>query len=128
MPDTCNPDTHMFTEDFLRRLEHLTLRHAPAARGHLRGVHRSRRMGSGMVFTDYRPYTQGDDTRNLDWGIYLRLDRLILRLFEEEADLPVYLFVDASQSMVFGEPVEVRLRAQARRPRSPTWRCSITTA
>ena len=57
-----------------------------------------------MIFTDYRPYSPGDDTRNLDWGTYLRLDRLILRLFEEEADLPVYIFIDASRSMGFGDP------------------------
>lgn len=57
-----------------------------------------------MVFTDYRPYSPGDDTRNLDWGTYLRLDRLILRLFEEEADLPIYIFVDVSRSMDFGTP------------------------
>jgi uncharacterized protein (DUF58 family) len=75
----------------------------PAA-GHLRGHHRSRRTGSGMIFTDYRPYAPGDDTCNLDWGSYLRLDRLILRLFEEEADLPVYIFIDVSASMDFGTP------------------------
>jgi uncharacterized protein (DUF58 family) len=57
-----------------------------------------------MVFTDYRPYSPGDDTRNLDWGTYMRLDRLILRLFEEEADLPIYIFVDVSKSMGIGEP------------------------
>jgi uncharacterized protein (DUF58 family) len=96
--------TDLFNEDFLRRLEHLRFATRRPVSGHLRGVHRSRRTGSGMVFSDYRPYTPGDDTRNLDWGIYLRLDRLILRLFEEEADLPVYLFVDASASMGFGEP------------------------
>jgi uncharacterized protein (DUF58 family) len=56
-----------------------------------------------MIFSDYRPYSEGDDTRNLDWGTYMRLDRLILRLFEEEADLPIYIFVDASGSMAFGD-------------------------
>ena len=57
-----------------------------------------------MVFTDYRPYSSGDDTRNLDWGSYLRLDRLVLRLFEEEADFPIYVLLDASASMDFGQP------------------------
>lgn len=94
----------LFNEDFLRRLEHLNLVTRRPVAGHLRGPHRSRRTGSGMVFADYRPYTPGDDTRNLDWGTYLRLDRLILRLFEEEADLPVYVFVDASASMGHGTP------------------------
>jgi uncharacterized protein (DUF58 family) len=93
----------VFSESFLRKLETLTLATRGRAHGQLRGLHRSRRVGSGMVFADFRPYSEGDDIRNIDWGIYLRLDRLILRLFEEEADLPVYLFLDASQSMDAGE-------------------------
>ena len=94
----------LFSEEFLRQLEHLTMLTRRPVAGHLRGHHRSRRTGTGMVFTDYRPYSTGDDTRNLDWGTYLRLDRLILRLFEEEADLPIYIFLDVSRSMGFGEP------------------------
>ena len=94
----------LFSEEFLRQLEHLSMLTRRPVAGHLRGHHRSRRTGSGMVFTDYRPYSPGDDTRNLDWGTYLRLDRLILRLFEEEADLPIYIFLDVSRSMDFGAP------------------------
>ncbi len=94
----------MFSEDFLRKLHTLSIGTRDRAHGQLKGLHRSRRTGAGMVFTDYRPYSEGDDIRNIDWSIYLRLDRLILRLFEEEADLPVYLFLDASQSMGFGQP------------------------
>jgi uncharacterized protein (DUF58 family) len=94
----------LFSEEFLRQLEHLSMLTRRPVAGHLRGHHRSRRTGSGMVFTDYRPYSPGDDTRNLDWGTYLRLDRLILRLFEEEADLPIYVFLDVSRSMDFGSP------------------------
>jgi uncharacterized protein (DUF58 family) len=94
----------LFSEEFLRQLEHLSMLTRGPVAGHLRGHHRSRRTGVGMIFTDYRPYSVGDDTRNLDWGTFLRLDRLILRLFEEEADLPVYIFLDASRSMDFGSP------------------------
>jgi uncharacterized protein (DUF58 family) len=94
----------LFDEAFLRRLEHLSLVTRRPVAGHLRGAHRSRRTGTGMVFTDFRPYTPGDDTRNLDWSTYLRLDRLLLRLFEEEAELPVYVLIDASASMGTGEP------------------------
>ncbi len=94
----------LFSEEFLRQLEHLTMLTRRPVAGHLRGHHRSRRTGSGMIFADYRPYSPGEDTRNLDWGTYLRLDRLILRLFEEEADLPVYVFIDVSRSMDFGTP------------------------
>lgn len=97
-------DSFFLDDEFLRRLEHL--RYFPRTRvaGHMRGTHRSRRTGSGMVFTDFRPYSSGDDTRNLDWGTYLRLDRLVLRLFEEEAEFPIYVLLDASRSMDFGAP------------------------
>ncbi len=94
----------ILSEEFLRQLEHLAIVARRPAAGHLRGQHRSRRTGVGMVFTDYRPYSPGDDTRHLDWSTYMRLDRLILRLFEEEADLPIFIFVDASRSMDFGKP------------------------
>jgi uncharacterized protein (DUF58 family) len=94
----------MFTDAFLRKLDVLALAARKRAHGQLRGMHRSRRVGTGMVFADYRPYAEGDDIRHIDWGIYLRMDRLILRLFEEEADQPVYLFVDSSLSMDFGQP------------------------
>jgi uncharacterized protein (DUF58 family) len=97
----------MFSDRFLRQLELLTLVSRDRAHGMLRGAHRSRRTGTGMVFADYRPYAEGDDVRHVDWGIYLRLDRLILRLFEEEADLPVYLFVDASKSMDHGRSTKL---------------------
>lgn len=96
----------LFDEAFLRRLEALSLVTHQRAHGHLRGQHRSVRKGVGMVFSDFRPYAPGDDTRHIDWGIYLRLDRLLMRLFEEEADLPIYIFVDASKSMGFGEPAK----------------------
>ncbi len=94
----------LLDEAFLRQLEVLGLGLRRPAAGQLRGTHRSRRSGSGMIFSDFRPYSPGDDVRHLDWASYLRLDRLVLRLFEEEADLPVHLLVDCSASMDFGQP------------------------
>ena len=59
-------------------------------------------------------YVPGDDFRHLDWKAYLRLNRLILKLFEEEEDLPIYFFVDSSQSMNYGQPTKARLRPPSR--------------
>lgn len=94
----------LFDDEFLQKLEYLKLVSNRLLPGHLKGEHRSRRTGSGLEFSDFRPYVSGDDTRAVDWRAYLRLDKLILRLFEEEADLPIYIFVDASQSMAYGMP------------------------
>ena len=67
------------------------------------GEHRAKTTtASGIEFADYQQYVSGEDTKNVDWRTYLRLDKLIVRLFEEEADLPIYIFFDASASMGHG--------------------------
>lgn len=65
---------------------------------------RSRDLGSGIEFRDFRPYVPGDDLRSIDWNIYQRLGRVFVRLFEEMEDLPIYLMPDVSQSMFFETP------------------------
>jgi uncharacterized protein (DUF58 family) len=97
----------LLDQSLLQKLELLSMAMRRPVHGQLKGAHRSRRVGSGMVFTDFRPYSAGDDIRHIDWGIYLRMDRLILKLFEEEADLPIYLLVDASRSMDYGTPTKL---------------------
>lgn len=89
----------LFDDDFRRRLERLRLAVRRTSPGGLHGEHRSRRRGRGVEFSDYRAYVPGDDMRDVDWLAYLRLDRLLLRLFDEEGDLPVYLLLDCSLSM-----------------------------
>lgn len=75
--------------------------------GRMRGEKRSRRRGHGSEFADYRDYSQGDDLRHIDWNIYGRLDRLFLKLFHEEEDLHLAIWIDASDSMTFGEPAKL---------------------
>ena len=65
--------------------------------------HRSHDRGQGLEFRDYRPYSPGDEMRSIDWNIYRRLGRIVVRLFEEMEDLPIYLMPDLSHSM-WNEP------------------------
>jgi uncharacterized protein (DUF58 family) len=92
-----------FGEQFMRKLEYLSLV-SKRFSGQLKAERRDRKLGSGIEFRDYRGYVPGDDFRYLDWKTYLRLDRLLLRLYEEEQDLPIYLFLDTSGSMAYGHP------------------------
>ena len=92
--------------ELLRRLEQLQLLAARRARSSLRGERRSRARGQSVEFADHRNYVFGDDLRYLDWSLYGRLDRLFLKLYEEERELPVRIFLDASESMTFGERVK----------------------
>src|SRR4029078_1288464 len=89
--------------ELLRRLEQFQLLAARRAKSSAKGERRSRARGQSVEFADYRIYVPGDDFRYLDWNLYGRLDRLFLKLYEEERELPVSLFLDASESMSFGE-------------------------
>ncbi len=94
----------LLTPELLRRLEQFQLLAARRAKSSARGERRSRARGQSVEFADHRNYVPGDDFRYLDWNLYGRLERLFLKLYEEERELPVRIFLDASESMSFGEP------------------------
>jgi uncharacterized protein (DUF58 family) len=89
----------LFDEAFLRKLEYLYIVSRKVFVGRARAERRTRKLGSGLEFADHRDYAAGDDPRYLDWNVVGRMDRLLVRLFEEEEDLYVYLLVDTSRSM-----------------------------
>lgn len=89
-----------FEDGFLKKLEYLHVVSKRAFAGQNRADRLARKRGRGLEFADHRAYTPGDDFRHIDWKAYKRLHRLLLRLFDEEQDLPIYLFIDTSRSMV----------------------------
>lgn len=89
----------IFDSAFLSKLEQLYLFSKKIFRGAHHAERRSRQIGSSLEFADYRNYTAGDDLRSIDWNIYGRLDRLFIKLFEQEQDLDISFLVDASASM-----------------------------
>lgn len=95
---------HLLPPNLARQLERLELVTRKVFRGRMKGERRSSRKGQSVEFADYRNYVPGDDLRSLDWNLYARLDRLIVKLFLEEEDLHFYTLIDASPSMAFGEP------------------------
>jgi len=94
----------LLTPELLRRLEQFQLLAARRAKSSARGERRSKARGQSVEFADYRNYSHGDDFRYLDWNLYGRLEKLFVKLYEEERELPVRIFLDASESMTFGEP------------------------
>jgi uncharacterized protein (DUF58 family) len=88
-----------FDNDFLKKLEYLHVVSKRALAGQNRADRLSPKRGRGLEFADHRPYAAGDDYRHIDWKAYKRLNRLLLRLFDEERDLSIYLMLDVSRSM-----------------------------
>ena len=88
----------------LTRIRHLELRARAIVEGFWHGIHRSPYHGFSVEFTEYRPYTPGDDPRHLDWRLLARTDRCFIKKYEDETNLRAYLLVDQSRSMDFGPP------------------------
>lgn len=99
-PDA-RPET-LFDTDFLRRLERLHLIAKRLSWVGAKGEHAVSRKGFSLEFSDYRRYQRGDDLRYIDWNIYRRLDRLLLKVFTAEEEMNIYLLVDTSRSMAIG--------------------------
>lgn len=77
--------------------------------GLVTGEQRSPVIGGGIEFADYREYQPGDDIRQIDWAVFLRLRRLLVKLCAEEKELTVMLLLDNSLSMQYGEPEKLRV-------------------
>ena len=80
--------------------------------------------GTGVEFADHRDYAAGDDLRYLDWTVYQRFDKLLVRLYEEEEDLHIYILVDASAldaapTRKLDHAKRMSRGARLRRPREP---------
>ena len=102
----------LFDEAFLKKLEYLHVVSRKIFAGSLRAERRTRKVGSGIEFADHRKYSFGDDFRYIDWNVYGRVDKLLLRLFEEEEDLHIYILLDCSRSMLIGNPPKLHYAMQ----------------
>jgi uncharacterized protein (DUF58 family) len=101
-------DDDLFDDEFQRKLEYLALVSRRVFAGRLRAERRTKKSGSGVEFADHRDYQPGDDFRTLDWNVYQRFEKLLVRLYEEEEDLAIYFILDTSASMAFGDGKKLR--------------------
>jgi uncharacterized protein (DUF58 family) len=126
--------TLLFDEAFLKKLEYLYIVSRRVFAGRVRAERATRKIGAGLEFADHRAYARGDDPRYLDWNVVGRMDRLLVRLFEEEEDLSIYLLLDTSRSMTASSRSSREPEASAspadrrRRPLSPSARPPLPSA
>jgi len=107
MTQTAEPKPHqslLLSPQFMARLDQLDLVSRKLLAGKMKGERRSKRKGQSVEFADFRNYSIGDDLRFIDWNIYARLEKLLLKLFLEEEDLSLYILLDTSKSCDFGQP------------------------
>ena len=90
---------HFIDPAQLAQISELSLLARAVVEGFLVGVHRSPHSGSAIEFAQYRPYTQDDDPRRVDWKLYARADRLYIKQYQEETNMRCTILLDCSASM-----------------------------
>jgi uncharacterized protein (DUF58 family) len=83
----------------LARVARLELRAKMVVEGIITGMHRSPYHGQSVEFREHRAYVAGDDPRHIDWKVFGRADRIVLKRYEEETNLRGHILLDCSESM-----------------------------
>ena len=86
-------------DKFFSRLETLALNLRKDLLGYFGGKHLVSTYGQTVEFSDYREYQLGDDIRRIDWNLYSRFEKYFLKLFTDERQMKVQIFLDCSASM-----------------------------
>lgn len=89
------------TQDIRALGSNLELLAKQVVEGFIVGLHRSPFHGFSVEFAEHRLYNSGESTRNIDWKVYARTDKLFIKRFEEETNLRCQIVLDASSTMYY---------------------------
>ncbi|THH41438.1 DUF58 domain-containing protein [Neolewinella litorea] len=93
----------LITNEQVRNLGNLELLARQVVEGFIIGLHKSPFHGFSVEFAEHRIYNQGEPTRNIDWKVFARTDKMYTKRYEEETNLRCQIVVDSSSSMYFPE-------------------------
>ena len=94
-----DPRSSWIDPKVLMSVRNLQWRAQKVVDGFQSGLHRSPKHGFSVEFSEYRPYSVGDDPKTIDWKLYARSDRYYQKKFEDETNRRCYLVIDQSRSM-----------------------------
>lgn len=95
--------SQVFTSEYISKLEALNISINNKIQSGYNGIRKSNTKGSSVEFSDFRNYISGDDIKRIDWNSYARLDKLFLKLYMEEKQASINIFIDTSKSMDYGK-------------------------
>jgi len=85
----------------IRELSNLELLARQLVEGFITGLHKSPYHGFSVEFAEHRLYNTGESTKDIDWKVYARTDRLYSKRYEEETNLRCTILIDNSSSMYY---------------------------
>lgn len=86
-------------DEFFSRLEALSFNLKSYLSGYFGGKHLVNSYGQTVEFADFREYQLGDDIRRIDWNLFSRFEKFFIKLFTDERQMKVSIYLDASASM-----------------------------
>jgi uncharacterized protein (DUF58 family) len=92
----------MLPEELLKKVRRIEITTRKMVNDVMSGRYRSHFKGHGVQFSEHRLYVPGDDVRHIDWKVSARSRDPVIKKFEEERELTVFLVVDVSGSEAFG--------------------------
>ncbi|MCH2203189.1 MAG: DUF58 domain-containing protein [Fuerstiella sp.] len=87
--------------EVIQNIARLDLRARFIVQGFLSGLHASPYHGFSVEFSEHHRYNPGDDTRDIDWQVFARTDRLYVRRYQAETNITGYVLMDLSRSMAY---------------------------
>lgn len=90
----------------LRQINNLELLAKQVVEGFIIGLHKSPFHGFSVEFAEHRLYNPGESTKNIDWKVYARTDKLFTKKYEEETNLRCQIVIDTSSSMYFPKNIK----------------------
>ncbi len=106
-------ETRQLPEDLLQRVKLIELATRRTVDDALSGSFKSSFKGTGVQFAEHRQYVAGDDVRHIDWKVSARTRDPLIKKFDEERELTVFLVVDISSSLGFGSGTKLKSEAVA---------------
>lgn len=85
----------------VRNLGNLEMLANQVVEGFIVGLHKSPFHGFSVEFAEHRLYNPGESTRNIDWKVYARSEKLFTKKFEEETNLRCQIVIDGSSTMFY---------------------------
>jgi len=98
----------MLSADLLRKVRHIEIATRKMVDDYMSGQYRSHFKGHGVQFSEHRQYVHGDDIRHIDWKVSARTRDILIKKYEEERELTVFLVVDNSGSEHFGSSTKLK--------------------
>lgn len=80
-------------------IKNLDLLAKQVVEGFITGLHKSPFHGFSVEFSEHKLYNKGESTRNIDWKLFAKTEKLYTKKYEEETNLRCHIIIDNSASM-----------------------------